>query len=122
MTTNEKQIGKLDGRLRLSPVATAASALPQRSGFVNEGAYVFITGRRKSELDAAVKEMGKMLPRFKDTWRTSTTDGIAFSLNSKFTKTARDKGPHRRRSMKRQTGATRSTPAIQRALHYNCAP
>ena len=46
-------------RLRLSPVATAASALPQRGGFVNEGAYVFITGRRKSELDAAVKEMGK---------------------------------------------------------------
>src|SRR5947208_12371568 len=35
-------------------------------------------------------------------WRssTSTTDGIAFSLNSKFTKTARDKGPHLRRSMK----------------------
>jgi NAD(P)-dependent dehydrogenase (short-subunit alcohol dehydrogenase family) len=27
--------------------------------FVNEGAYVFITGRRKAELDAAVKEMGK---------------------------------------------------------------
>jgi len=42
------------------------------------------------------------------------------SLNSKFTKTARDKGQHRRRSMKRQAGATRSTPAIQRALP--CAP
>ena len=35
-----------------------ASALPAKR-FVNEGAYVFITGRRKSELDAAVKEMGK---------------------------------------------------------------
>lgn len=45
-------------RLRLSPAATAVSASPERSG-VNEGAYVFITGRRKSELDAAVKEMGK---------------------------------------------------------------
>src|SRR5205814_9407149 len=51
---------------------------------------------------------------------TSTTDGIAFSLNSKFTKTARDKGQHRRRSMKRQAEPTRSTPAIQRALP--CAP
>src|SRR5882672_4880807 len=27
--------------------------------FVNEGAYVFITGRRESELAAAVKEIGK---------------------------------------------------------------
>src|SRR5882724_8495111 len=27
--------------------------------FVNEGAYVFITGRRESELAAAVKEMGR---------------------------------------------------------------
>jgi NAD(P)-dependent dehydrogenase (short-subunit alcohol dehydrogenase family) len=27
--------------------------------FVNEGAYVFITGRRQAELDAAVKEIGK---------------------------------------------------------------
>jgi NAD(P)-dependent dehydrogenase (short-subunit alcohol dehydrogenase family) len=27
--------------------------------FVAEGAYVFITGRRQSELDAAVKQIGK---------------------------------------------------------------
>ena len=27
--------------------------------FVAEGAYVFITGRRQSELDAAVKHIGK---------------------------------------------------------------
>ncbi len=27
--------------------------------FVNEGAYVFITGRRDTELDAAVKEIGR---------------------------------------------------------------
>ena len=27
--------------------------------FVSEGAYVFITGRRKAELDAAVKEIGE---------------------------------------------------------------
>ena len=27
--------------------------------FVNEGAYVFITGRRQAELDAAVKEIGE---------------------------------------------------------------
>jgi NAD(P)-dependent dehydrogenase (short-subunit alcohol dehydrogenase family) len=27
--------------------------------FVNEGAYIFITGRRQSELDAAAKQIGK---------------------------------------------------------------
>ena len=31
----------------------------QRSSFVNEGAYVFITGRRDPELAAAVKEIGR---------------------------------------------------------------
>jgi len=46
-------------RLRLSPTATVASALATAKRFVNESAYVFITGRRKAELDAAVKEMGK---------------------------------------------------------------
>ena len=35
----------------------ACAATAQR--FVQEGAYVFITGRRQSELDAAVKEIGK---------------------------------------------------------------
>ncbi len=30
-----------------------------RVRFVGEGAYVFITGRRQKELDAAVKEIGK---------------------------------------------------------------
>jgi hypothetical protein len=38
-------------------------------------------------------------------------DGIAFSANSKFTKTARDKGPHRR-SMKWQASAMQSMPLI----------
>jgi NADP-dependent 3-hydroxy acid dehydrogenase YdfG len=28
-------------------------------GFVEEGAYVFITGRRQAELDKAEKEIGK---------------------------------------------------------------
>jgi NAD(P)-dependent dehydrogenase (short-subunit alcohol dehydrogenase family) len=43
----------------LSRAATAASVWRQRSGFVADGAYVFITGRRKRELDVAVQEIGK---------------------------------------------------------------
>jgi len=33
--------------------------------FVAEGAYVFITGRRQTELDAAVNEIGKTLLAFR---------------------------------------------------------
>jgi len=35
--------------------------------FVDEGAYVFITGRRQSELDKAVKQIAKTLPVFRVT-------------------------------------------------------
>jgi hypothetical protein len=42
-TVKESPMGKLAGESRLSPVAMAASAANQ---FVEEGAYVFVTGRR----------------------------------------------------------------------------
>ena len=59
MTTNEKQLGKLDGKVALITSGNSGIGLARAKRFVNEGAYVFITGCRKSELDAAVKEMGK---------------------------------------------------------------
>jgi NAD(P)-dependent dehydrogenase (short-subunit alcohol dehydrogenase family) len=59
MTTNEKQVGKLDGKVALITGGNSGTGLATAKQFVNEGAYVFITGRRKSELGAAVKEMGK---------------------------------------------------------------
>jgi len=59
MTTNEKQLGKLDGTIALITGGDSGIGLATAKRFVNEGACVFITGRRKSELDAAVKEMGK---------------------------------------------------------------
>jgi len=49
--------------LRLSLAAPAASVLTKRD--FAEGAYVFITGRRQTELDAAVNEIGKTLLAFR---------------------------------------------------------
>jgi NAD(P)-dependent dehydrogenase (short-subunit alcohol dehydrogenase family) len=59
MTTNEKQLGKLDGKVALITGGNSGIGLATAKRFVNEGAYVFITGPRKSELDGAVKEIGK---------------------------------------------------------------
>ena len=42
----------------LSPVAAVASGLAAAKRFVDEGAYVFITGRREAELVSAAKDIG----------------------------------------------------------------
>lgn len=38
---------------------TSGMALATAKLFVEEGAYVFVTGRRKAQLDSAVKHVGK---------------------------------------------------------------
>jgi NAD(P)-dependent dehydrogenase (short-subunit alcohol dehydrogenase family) len=51
-------MGKLEGKVALVTGGTSGIGLATAQEFVNEGAFVFITGRRKSELAAAVKEIG----------------------------------------------------------------
>jgi len=50
---------KLENRAAVITGATSGMALATAKLFVEEGAYVFITGRRQEMLDKAVKEIGK---------------------------------------------------------------
>ena len=50
---------KLDGKVAVITGGNSGMGLATAKLFVREGAYVYITGRRQAELDAAVKEIGK---------------------------------------------------------------
>ncbi len=52
-------MGKLEGKIALITGANSGIGLATAKRFVSEGAYVFITGRRESELAAAVREIGR---------------------------------------------------------------
>src|SRR6202023_1929358 len=52
-------MGKLDGKVSLVTGGNSGIGLATAKRFANEGAHVYITGRREAELAAAVKEIGK---------------------------------------------------------------
>ena len=50
---------KLEGKVAVITAATSGMALATAKLFVDEGAYVFITGRRQEKLDEAMKAIGR---------------------------------------------------------------
>jgi NAD(P)-dependent dehydrogenase (short-subunit alcohol dehydrogenase family) len=55
----EEYMNKLEGKIALITGGNSGIGLATAKQFVNEGAYVFVTGRRDPELTAAVKEIGR---------------------------------------------------------------
>jgi NAD(P)-dependent dehydrogenase (short-subunit alcohol dehydrogenase family) len=51
-------VNKLEGKIALITGGNSGIGLATAKRFVSDGAYVFITGRRQNELDAAVSEIG----------------------------------------------------------------
>lgn len=52
-------MGKLEGKIALITGGNSGIGFATAKRFVDEGAYVFITGRRDPELAAAVEEIGR---------------------------------------------------------------
>ena len=52
-------MNKLEGKTALITGGSTGIGLATAKQFVDEGAYVFITGRREPKLAAAVKEIGR---------------------------------------------------------------
>jgi NAD(P)-dependent dehydrogenase (short-subunit alcohol dehydrogenase family) len=52
-------MGKLEGKVAVITGGSSGIGLATAQRFMAEGAHVFITGRRQSELDAAVKQIGE---------------------------------------------------------------
>src|SRR5919109_288776 len=59
MTQSESITKRLDGKIAVITGGTSGIGLATAQRFVDEGAYVFIIGRRQSELDKAVNQIGK---------------------------------------------------------------
>ena len=96
-------MGKLDGKVAVVTGGNSGIGLATTRRFALEGAHVVITGRRKAELDAAVKALG---PRV-----TGVQGDVAVlaDLDRLYVVDKEQQGPGRRPL--RQRGRRRTRPA-----------
>jgi NAD(P)-dependent dehydrogenase (short-subunit alcohol dehydrogenase family) len=82
----EEYMNKLEGKIALITGGSTGIGFATAKQFVNEGAYVFVTGRRKPELATAVKEIGRNI--------TSVQGDVSnlSDLDRLFTQIKREKG------------------------------
>jgi NAD(P)-dependent dehydrogenase (short-subunit alcohol dehydrogenase family) len=52
-------VGKLDGKIALITGASEGMGFDTAKEFLREGAFVFVTGRRRLQLEKAVAELGE---------------------------------------------------------------
>ncbi len=77
-------MGKLEGKIALITGGNSGIGLATAKEFVAEGAYVFITGRRQPELDAAVKQIGKNIAAVQgDVSKLSDLDRVVTTIKEK---------------------------------------
>jgi NAD(P)-dependent dehydrogenase (short-subunit alcohol dehydrogenase family) len=70
-------MGKLDGKVALVTGASSGIGFSAAARLVGEGAYVFIVGRRKRELEAAAAELGANVSALQcDVSKPSELDGL----------------------------------------------
>src|SRR5712671_6921110 len=94
-------MGKLEGKVAVITAATSGMALATAKLFVAEGAYVFITGRRKDKLDEAVKAIGRNV-----TGVQGDASNLA-DLDRLYATVKKEKGKNRRAVRQRRPGRVR---------------
>jgi NAD(P)-dependent dehydrogenase (short-subunit alcohol dehydrogenase family) len=64
-------MGRLVGKTALITGGNSGMGLATAKRFVQEGAYVFVTGRTQSKLDAAVRQIGSNVTGVQEMWQIS---------------------------------------------------